>query len=87
MGYILVGLRLNLPLPAFLAWLGAGGVAEIFGVLYVIRLSKRQSIDLGFTCPRCGGPLYDGRSNRLGFRGECPRCKQFVIEQFEGTAG
>lgn len=53
----------------------------IIGVIYVIRLSKRQSVELGFVCPRCGGSLYDGRSNRLGTRGECPCCKQFIIDQ------
>lgn len=53
----------------------------IFGIISIIRLSKQQSVALGYVCPLCGGALYDGRSNRLGFRGECPRCKKFIIEK------
>jgi hypothetical protein len=56
----------------------AFGVA---GIVYVIRLSKRQCISLGFVCPLCGGTLYDGRDNRLGFRGECPCCKKFIMDR------
>jgi hypothetical protein len=57
------------------------GLFEILGMVYVARLAKRQSIALGFVCPLCGGSLYDGRDNRLGFRGECPRCKQSIIDR------
>jgi|GEM_PF-2450754 len=58
------------------------------GIVYVIRLSKKQSVALGFVCPLCGGALYDGASNRLERRGECPCCKQFIIENLnEESAG
>ena len=57
--------------------------AEIGGIVYVMRLGKAQSIALGFACPLCGGALYDGNTNRLGNRGECPCCKRFVIDQLD----
>jgi hypothetical protein len=58
-----------------------GCVFGVAGIVYLIRLSKRQSVALGFVCPLCGGPLYDGRDNRLGHRGECPCCKQFIMDR------
>ena len=64
-----------------LAVLAGAILIEILGMVYVIRLSKKQSIALGFVCPLCGGVLYDGRSNRLSYRRECPCCKQFIIER------
>jgi len=82
-GIILASLHFPLSLTVLLSFLAVAVVVEILGIIYVIRLSKRQSIALGFSCPRCRGPLYDGRSNRLGDRGECPCCKQFVIDQLQ----
>jgi len=64
----------------WLALVGAGFIG-IPGAFYALRLSKTQSIALGFICPLCNGALYDGRDNRLGSRGECPCCKQFIIER------
>jgi hypothetical protein len=62
-------------------WALGVSVAGIVGVICAIRLSKRQSITLGYVCPLCGGPLYDGGDNRLGNRGECPCCKKFIIDK------
>jgi hypothetical protein len=59
---------------------------EIPAFVYVCRLSEQQSIALGFVCPLCGGALYDGRDNRLGYRGECPCCKQSIIERLSKEA-
>jgi len=83
MAYIVSILQLDqLHHDAMLVILMAGtALIGIPGIIYVIRSSKRQSIALGFVCPLCGGSLYDGKSNRLGFKGECPCCKQFVIER------
>jgi hypothetical protein len=61
--------------------LAVGTILAVMGIIYVIRLGKKQSIALGFVCPLCGGALYDFGSNRLGRRGECPCCKQFIIER------
>jgi hypothetical protein len=61
----------------------AMALIEIMGLIYAIRLSKKQSMVLGFVCPLCGGPLYDGRSNRLGYQGECPCCKKFIIDRLK----
>ena len=58
-----------------------GCVFAVAGLFYVINLSKRQSVALGFVCPLCSGPLYDGGDNRLIRRGECPCCKQFIIDK------
>ena len=85
-GSLFVVLRCNLSLWILLSLLATAIVAEVLGVIYVIRLSRRQSIALGFSCPRCGGSLYDGRSNRLQSRGECPCCKQYVIDQLNENA-
>ena len=82
---IFIALRLTLSQTALFSLLATAAIAEIIGVICVIRLSKRQSIASGFSCPRCGGSLYDGRSNRLGIRGECPCCKQFIIDQLNET--
>ncbi len=65
---------------------GVAALAEIIGIIVIIRLSKKQSIALGYACPLCGGALYDGRSNRLGNRGECPCCKKFILEKLNETA-
>jgi 1,4-dihydroxy-2-naphthoate octaprenyltransferase len=43
----------------------SGMVMVILGVVHIIRLSKKQSVALGFVCPLCGGALCDGRDNRL----------------------
>ncbi len=64
-----------------LAWFLVVGVMEVAAIVYVMRLSKRQSVSIGFVCPLCGGPLYDGRDNRIGFRGECPCCKRFIMDK------
>ena len=53
---------------------------EIPGIIYVVRLGRRQSVALGYSCPRCGATLYDGASNRLAKSGECPSCKQFIMD-------
>ena len=62
---------------------GAAFLVEIAGIIFVFRLAKKQSIAMGYVCPLCGGSLYDGRDNRLGFRGECPRCKKFVVDKLQ----
>jgi hypothetical protein len=79
-GCIFAGLYI-FPRSTALCWLLPVCIGEVAGIIYVIWLSKRQSIALGFVCPLCGGALYDGRNNRLGYRGECPCCKQFIIDR------
>jgi hypothetical protein len=69
------------PRSAALFWLLPVCIGEVAGIIYVIRLSKRQCVALGFVCPLCGGALYDGRDNRLGYRGECPCCKKFIMDR------
>ena len=63
-----------------IAVVALAGAVEIIGFVVVIRRAKQQSVELGFACPICHGALYDGRANRLRFRGECPQCKRFVID-------
>lgn len=68
-------------------------IIVVFGVLcflvmvvcmmYVSRLDMRQSIKLGFVCPQCGAGLYCAHVDRLWIRGECPHCKQFIIEKLD----
>ena len=58
-----------------------GGVAEVLGIFYVLRLDKRQSTRLGYVCPDCGGSLYDGKDMHLARTGQCPRCKKFIIDR------
>lgn len=58
----------------------------VIGIVYVIRLSKKHSIALGFVCPLCGGALYDGGDNRLGSQGVCPCCKLFIINKLNEDA-
>ena len=63
-------------------WVFAVGTfLGVMGIIYVIRIGRKQSIALGFVCPLCGGALYDFGSNRLGHRGECPCCKRLIIER------
>jgi hypothetical protein len=57
---------------------------EVTALIYIIRIAKKQSIALGFVCPLCGGALYDFGDNRLGRKGECPCCKQFIIDKLNG---
>ena len=71
---------------AMIGWLLVAGVVEIALIFYIIRASKRQCVALGFVCPLCGGALYDGRSNRLGYRGECPCCKKFIMDKLSEHA-
>jgi len=54
----------------------------IFGMVYVNRLDKQQSVTLGFVCPLCGEGLYCATLDRLWIRGECPHCKQSIIGKF-----
>jgi len=80
--FLLEGMRVSRHYHVgFFAVCVGGVLMVILGIIYIVRLSKNQSVALGFVCPLCGGALYDGASNRLGFRGECPRCKQFIIEK------
>jgi 4-amino-4-deoxy-L-arabinose transferase-like glycosyltransferase len=65
------------------AVLGVAIAVEIAGTVLMMRLDKRLSVALGFICPICHGALYDGRSNRLASRGECPCCRQFVVERLK----
>jgi uncharacterized membrane protein YdjX (TVP38/TMEM64 family) len=53
----------------------------IFGMIYVSRLDKQQSVTLGFVCPLCGGGLYCWTNGRLWVRGECPHCKHSIIKR------
>jgi hypothetical protein len=55
----------------------------IVGFKYVCRLDMKQSVELGFVCPQCGAGLYCGSLPRLWIRGECPHCKQFIIEKLD----
>jgi hypothetical protein len=68
------------PLAGYVILCAAVAV-EIAGIVLVVHLDKRLSVALGFVCPVCRGPLYDGRSNRLQFRGECPCCRQFIVDK------
>ena len=56
----------------------------IFGFIHLSRLDKQQSVALGFICPLCGGGLYCATLDRLWIRGECPNCKQSIIEGLHG---
>jgi hypothetical protein len=69
------------------SWLFGGFViltllVVVFGMVYVNRLDKQQSVTLGFICPLCGTGLYCATLDRLWIRGECPHCKQSIIEKF-----
>jgi hypothetical protein len=55
----------------------------IAGFMSVSRLDMKQSVKLGFVCPQCGKGLYCGSLPRLWIRGECPHCKQFIIEKLD----
>jgi hypothetical protein len=55
----------------------------VVGFMYVSRLDMRQSVKLGFVCPQCRAGLYCATVNRLWIRGECPHCKQFIIEKLD----
>ncbi|HSI15778.1 MAG TPA: hypothetical protein VK961_27270 [Chthoniobacter sp.] len=67
--------------------LGLAIAVAVAGLVYVLHAAARQSLALGFVCPRCGGSLYDRRDNRLGQKGECPRCKAFIIDELRGEQG
>jgi hypothetical protein len=56
---------------SLLAFLGLIPVAilEIAGLIYVSRLNKRESVEFGYVCPRCHGPLWDGNGKRLEYFG------------------
>ncbi len=71
-----------IPLARY-AIIGGAISVEIAGIVLVARLDKRLSVALGFICPICHGALYDGRSNRLAFRGECPCCREFVVDRLK----
>jgi hypothetical protein len=53
----------------------------ITGFKFVSQLDMKQSVKLGFVCPQCGKGLYCATGDRLWIRGECPHCKQFIIEK------
>jgi hypothetical protein len=55
-------------------------VVPLGGVMLVSRWAKKQSVAIGFVCPLCGESLYEPPHTRLLSRGECPKCKQPVIE-------
>jgi purine-cytosine permease-like protein len=59
---------------------GLAILVYIFGFIYLNRLSKQHSVTLGFVCPLCGAGLYSATVARLWIRGECPHCKQAIIE-------
>jgi hypothetical protein len=68
-------------------------IIGVFGILtflvFVVAfkcvngLNMKQSVKLGFVCPQCGAGLYCARLPRLWIRGECPHCKQFIIEKLD----
>jgi len=60
--------------------LGGSLVVPLGGVMMVSRWAKKQSVAIGLVCPLCGGSLYVPPHTRLLTRGECPQCKQSVIE-------
>jgi hypothetical protein len=75
----------NLQMPITI--IGAFGILIflllITSLIYVSRLDMRQSVKLGFVCPQCGAGLYCATLPRLWIRGECPHCKQFIIEKLD----
>ena len=72
-GFVFLGLRARVANGV----LAVGAIIfAVVGIIYLIRLAKKQSITLGFVCPLCGGDLYDFGSRRLDRLGECPCCKK-----------
>jgi hypothetical protein len=55
----------------------------IYGHIYLNRLDIRQSVAIGFVCPLCGAGLYCGNVTRLWDRGECPHCKQTIVDKLQ----
>jgi hypothetical protein len=71
----------NLPMIAVFGVLAF--LVLVVGIMYVSRLDMQQSVKLGFVCPQCRAGLYCATGNRLWIRGECPHCKQFIIEKLD----
>ncbi len=64
------------------AWISVAitwGIALV-GLIYQKRRVKRQSIAMGFVCPRCGESLF-GHYDRFAEAGNCPTCNEFVADE------
>ena len=79
-------LHLHGPLVSALTLVGMA-VTLIAGMLIITRLDNRQCIHIGFICPICDGPLYDGRSNALSNKGSCPCCKKLILSKLNKAQG
>jgi hypothetical protein len=60
--------------------LGGSLVVPLGGVWLISQWAKKKSVVMGLVCPLCGASLYEPPHTRLLSRGECPKCKQPVIE-------
>lgn len=55
-------------------------VMILTGTAFMARQTRLQSEALGFVCPLCGKSLYEPRHGRLSSSGECPHCKQPILD-------
>jgi len=83
--FLVVGVvfdKLHVSLLLFWGFVILTLLVGVFGMAYVIRLDKRQCVALGLGCPLCGGALLNRNGfNWLLIRGECPCCKQSIIDK------
>jgi len=54
-----------------------GGYDAISEMFWSIR---NQCVYLGYTCPECQKPMFDGLRDTLRKTGKCPRCHSFVMD-------